>query len=147
MTLGLTFLSLMSAYWWKNLNLNFKKRRSLALRNTLKRNPKVISNQNLFNRFQLWCWFWCWSWCLTAGLGYCSPNQSESDQISPEPPPFPHQIFTLLLLEVGVLLLPYHMQKTNFITQLIVEIKLTYYLLSLWACSGRPEHNHFETVN
>ena len=32
------------------------------------------------------------------------------------------------------------MQKTNFITQLIFEIKLTHYLLSIWACSGVPGH-------
>ena len=39
MTLGLTFLSLMSAYWWKNYILNFKKLISLTLRD--KRTPKV----------------------------------------------------------------------------------------------------------
>ena len=43
---------------------------------------------------------------ITAGLGYCSPYQSESDQISPDHPhppfsSFPHQILTLLLLEIG----------------------------------------------
>ena len=64
MTLGLTFLSFVFAYWWKNYILNFKKVLSLTWRNTLKRTPKVISNQNLFSRFQSWCWFWCWSWCL-----------------------------------------------------------------------------------
>ena len=64
MTLGLTFLSLMSAYWWKNYIFNFKKLISLTLRDTLKRTPKVISNQNLFSRFQSWCCFWWWSWCL-----------------------------------------------------------------------------------
>ena len=37
---------------------------SLTLRDTLERIPKVISDQNLFSRFQSWCWFWCWSWCL-----------------------------------------------------------------------------------
>ena len=37
---------------------------SLTLRDTFERTPKVISNQNLFSRFQSWCWFWCWSWCL-----------------------------------------------------------------------------------
>ena len=42
----------------------FKKLISLTLRDTLKRIPKVISDQNLFSRFQSWCWFWCWSWCL-----------------------------------------------------------------------------------
>ena len=34
-------------------------------------------------------------------------------------------------INVILLLLPYHMQKTNFITQLILEIKLTHYLLAL----------------
>ena len=63
MTLGLTFLSLMSAYWWKNYILNFKKLISLTFRDALKRTPKVISKQNLFSRFQSWCLFWCWSWC------------------------------------------------------------------------------------
>ena len=47
---------------------------------------------------------------ITAELRWCSPYQSKSDQISthqspPPPPPPPnfyiHQIFTLLLLEVG----------------------------------------------
>ena len=64
MTLGLTFLSLMATYWWKNYILNFKKLISLTLTDTLKRNPKVISNHNFFSRFQSWCCFWCWSWCL-----------------------------------------------------------------------------------
>ena len=41
-----------------------KKLISLTLRDTLERTPKVISDQNLFSRFQSWCWFWCWSWCL-----------------------------------------------------------------------------------
>ena len=31
---------------------------------------------------------------ITAGLGQCSPYQSESDQISPDPDPFLHQSFT-----------------------------------------------------
>ena len=35
--------------------------------------------------------------------------------------------FHLKWLKVLLLLLPYHMQKTNFITQLILEIKLTHY--------------------
>ena len=34
----------------------------------------------------------------------------------------------------------YHMQNTNFITQLIIEIELAYYLLSLLACVGMPDH-------
>ena len=68
MTLVLTFLSLMSAYWWKNYILNFKRLISLTLRDTLKRTPKVISNQNLFSRFQSWCWSWC--------LNFVSKNQA-----------------------------------------------------------------------
>ena len=56
-TLGLTFLSIKSAYWWKNYILNFKKFISLTLRDLLKSTPKVISNQNLLSRFQSWCWF------------------------------------------------------------------------------------------
>ena len=54
--------------------------------------------------------------------------------------------FHLKWLKVLLLLLPYHMQKTNFITQLILEIKLTHYLLSLWACSGMPEHTHLKQL-
>ena len=45
--------------------LNFKKLHlrdtlSLTLRDTLGRTPKVISNQNLFSRFQSCYWIWCW---------------------------------------------------------------------------------------
>ena len=69
MTLGLAFLSFMFAYWWKNYILNFKKLISFTLRDTLKRTPKVISNQNLLCRFQSWCWFWCWSWCWNLIFG------------------------------------------------------------------------------
>ena len=54
--------------------------------------------------------------------------------------------FHLNWLKVLLLLLPYHMQKTNFITQLILEIKLTHYLLSLWACSGILEHTHLNQL-
>ena len=61
--MGLTFLSLMSAYWWTNYILNFKKLISLILKNPLERTPKVISNRNLFSRFQSWCWFWCADQC------------------------------------------------------------------------------------
>ena len=52
--------------------------------------------------------------------------------------------FHLKWLKLLLLLLPYHMQKTNFITQFILEIKLTHYLLSLCACSGIPEHTHLK---
>ena len=53
--------------------------------------------------------------------------------------PLPLEINWVLLL-----LLPYHMQKTNFITPLVLEIKLTHYLLPIWACSGMPEHTHWK---
>ena len=52
--------------------------------------------------------------------------------------------FHLKWLKVLLLLLPYHMQKTNFITQLILESKLTHYFLSLWAYSGKPKHSHLK---
>ena len=42
------------------------------------------------------------------------------------------------------LLIPYQTQKTNFITQFILEIKLTNYLSSLWACAGMPDHIHLK---
>ena len=45
----------------------------------------------------------------------------------------------LLLLSI-----PYHMQKANFLTELIFEIKLAYYLSSLWACLGIPEHTYLK---
>ena len=47
-------------------------------------------------------------------------------------------------INVLLSLLPYHMQKTNFITQLILESKLTHYFLSLWAYSGKPKHTHLK---
>ena len=114
MTWGLTFLSLMSAYWWKNYILNFKKLISLTLRGTFKRPPKVLSNQNLLSRFQSWCWFWCWSclnfvqknyavWLVLKILGpqrillqpgwVSAPLISQKVTKSP-PTPFPQQIFT-----------------------------------------------------
>ena len=46
-----------------------------------------------------------------------------------------------------LLLIPYHMLKTNFIIQLILEIKLPYYILSLWLCPGMPDHTHLEQPN
>ena len=39
------------------------------------------------------------------------------------------------------------MQKTNFVTQLILEKKLAYYLLSLWPYPAMPEHNHLKQPN
>ena len=41
-----------------------------------------------------------------------------------------------------LLLILYHMQKTNFITQLILKIKLTRYSSLLWACPAMPGHTH-----
>ena len=43
-----------------------------------------------------------------------------------------------------LLLIPYHMRKTNFITQLIVKIKQTHYLSSLWPCLGMLDHTHLK---
>ena len=52
------------------------------------------------------------------------------------------------LINVLLLLFPYHMQRTNFITQLILDSKLTHYLSSLWACSGMPEDTHLnQSIN
>ena len=48
--------------------------------------------------------------------------------------------WTNLLLQ----LIPYHMQETNFITQLILDIKLNHYLLSFWACRGMSDHTHLK---
>ena len=48
------------------------------------------------------------------------------------------------------LLLPltcYHMQKINFITQLILEAKLTHCLSSLWECSDIPDHTYLKQPN
>ena len=36
------------------------------------------------------------------------------------------------------------MQKTNFITQRILKIKLTHYSSSLWACPDMPDHTHLK---
>ena len=43
-----------------------------------------------------------------------------------------------------LLMILYHMQKTNIITQIILEIKLTHYLSSLWACPGMPNNTHLK---
>ena len=43
-----------------------------------------------------------------------------------------------------VLLIPYHMLTTNFITQLIIEIKLTHYSASLWECPGVSGDTHLK---
>ena len=52
--------------------------------------------------------------------------------------------FYLKWLKVLLLLVPCHMQKTNFLTQLILEVKLTHYLLSFWECLAVPEHTHLK---
>ena len=103
---------------------------------------------------------------ITARLRRHSPYQSKSDQISI------HQIleiptviacfcwslpirkiwitldtsdhFHLKWLKVLLLFLPYHMQKTNFITQLLLKIKLTHSLLPLWTFSDILEHTHLK---
>ena len=43
-----------------------------------------------------------------------------------------------------LLLIPYHMKKANFITQVILEIKLAHYLSSIWACPGLSNHTHLK---
>ena len=70
----------------------------LMLKFCVKESPNLIGLEN----FEA-AWF-----SFTAGLGQCSPYQSKSDQISTrQSPPTPtphfyiHQIFTLLLLDVG----------------------------------------------
>ena len=102
---------------------------TLTLRNTLERTPKVMSNQNLFSRFQLW---------LIMMLKFCVPLQL---LVSVEAFPYVKNLtycFESLwahlttstmndLINVWLLLLPHHMQKTNFITQVILEIKLAHY--------------------
>ena len=98
MTLGLTFLSLMSACWWKSFFLNPKKLVSLTVRDTLERSPKVIGNQNLFSRFQSWCWFWCWSWCWNFAEKNQASNQDWSSKF------WGWRVFHYSL--VGVVLLP-----------------------------------------
>ena len=45
---------------WILKNLSLRNTLSLTLKDILGRTPKVISNQNLFSKFQSWCWFWCW---------------------------------------------------------------------------------------
>ena len=39
------------------------------------------------------------------------------------------------------------MLKANFITQLILEIKLVYYILSLWSYPGMSDHTHLKQLN
>ena len=100
---------------WILKNLTLRDTLSLTLRDTLGRTPKVISNQNLFSRFQLWCWFWCWPfqkneaiWLALKILGTQSfplPSDwsgapSVSQKVTKSLPirVSPHQIYTLLLL-------------------------------------------------
>ena len=45
-------------------------------------------------------------------------------------------------INLSLLLIPY--QKTDFITQPILEIKLTHFSSSLWTCPGMPEHTHWK---
>ena len=40
--------------------------------------------------------------------------------------------------------LPHAKNQLYLLTQCIPEIKLTHYLLSIWACSGMPQHNHLK---
>ena len=46
-----------------------------------------------------------------------------------------------------LLLISSHMQKTNFITQFILEIRLDHYLSLLWACSDIPKQTHLKQPN
>ena len=52
----------------------------------------------------------------------------------------PWNDWTNLLLQ----LIPNHMQETNFITQLILGIKLNDYSLSFWARRGMSDPTHFK---
>ena len=45
-----------------------------------------------------------------------------------------------------LLLISYHMQKTNFITQLILETWLTHHLLSLWAWPSIPDNTQLKQL-
>ena len=74
---------------------------------TLKRTPKVISNENLFSRFQSW-WWSDWPWKLWgcsvfhySRVGLMLPLSVRKWPNLAWQPPFLHQISTLLLLEVG----------------------------------------------
>ena len=49
-------------------------------------------------------------------------------------------------INVSRLLLLYHMQKTNFITQFIIEIKLTHCLFSHWPCPVMPEPTNLKQL-
>ena len=108
-------------YHWKNYILNFKNPLSLSLRDTLKRTPKVISNQNLFSRFQSWCWSWC--------LNFVSKNQAillalkilglQGFSLQPvwvSVPPISQRVTTSFSRTSN------HIQKFNFIPQCFCEI-------------------------
>ena len=41
-------------------------------------------------------------------------------------------------------MIPYHMQEIKFITQLILDMKLSYYLLLFWACQSMSSHTHLK---
>ena len=43
-----------------------------------------------------------------------------------------------------LLLIPYHMRKTNFITQLILKIKQTHCSSSLWTCLSMLNYTHLK---
>ena len=111
------YLLIEELYFGFQKNLTLRDTLSLTLRDTLERTPKVISNQNLFSRFQSWCWFWCWPlqknqaiWLALKILGTqgfpLQPGWSGASSISQKVTKSlpirvsPHQIYTLLL-EVG----------------------------------------------
>ena len=119
---------LMEELFWILHNL------TLTLRDTLERTPKVISNQNLFSRFQSWYWFWCWSWCWNFVFPLQLLVSVEAYLYVKNLTCCFESLWTHLttstindLINVWLLLLPHHVQKTNFITQVILEIKLAHY--------------------
>ena len=120
MTLGLTFLSFMSVYLWKNYILNFKKLISLTLRDTFERTPKVsvtkiysvaFNNDADFDAdhdAEILCkritqsdWpskFWGLRVFHYSRVGVVFPNRSKSDQISThQSPSQPHPKFYIII--------------------------------------------------
>ena len=127
-TLGLTFLSLMSSYWWKNYILNFKKLINLTFRDALKE-PQKLSVTKIysvgFNHYadfdadydaQILCkkikqsgfpWkFWGCRVFHYRLVGLVLPLSVKKRPNLPWPPTptnfYIHQVFTLLLLDVGI---------------------------------------------
>ena len=74
------------------------------------------------------------------GQTYHKNNLSSSSSSSSPSPTW--NDWTNLLFQ----LIPYHMQKTNFITQLILDINLNQ-CLSFWACRGMFDHIQLKQKN